>query len=256
MTVHTSASTCASDRAAAFAAMDFSEPLLEARLIRRYKRFLADVRFADGSVTTVHTPNTGSMLGCQDPGSRVWLRHCANPRRKYPLSWELVEAEGSVLVGLNTALPPWLVQEGITNGIVSELQGYGRVRREVPYGVERSRIDLLLEEGQGRDCYVEVKNVTAAVERGIALFPDAVSVRASKHLRELMAVAGGGERAVIFFVVQRGDVEELRPADQIDPEYGRMLRAARDAGVELIAYRARVTPESISLETRLPVVCP
>jgi len=237
--------------------MEFPEPLLEARLIRRYKRFLADVRFADGSVTTVHTPNTGSMLGCQEPGSRVWLRRCANPRRKYPLSWELVEVQGSVLVGLNTALPPRLVHEGIDRGVVSELQDYGRVRREVPYGLERSRVDLLLDGGiADRDCYVEVKNVTAAVEAGIGLFPDAVSVRASKHLRELMEIARGGRRAVIFFVVQRGDVDELRPADQIDPEYGRTLRAARDTGVELIAYRARITPASVDLDRRLPVVCP
>lgn len=237
--------------------MNFSAPLLEARLIRRYKRFLADVKFRDGTVATAHTPNTGSMLGCQEPGSRVWLRRSANPRRKYPLSWELVEVGGATLVGLNTALPPQLVAEGIASGCVAELQGYQRLRREVAYGEERSRIDLLLDDGHDRGgCYVEVKNVTAAVEPGVAIFPDAVSARASKHLRELMAVVDRGERAVLFFVVQRGDVDEVRPADEIDPAYGATLRAAQDAGVELIAYRARVTTTAIDLYRRLPVVCP
>lgn len=237
--------------------MRFDSPLLPARLIRRYKRFLADVEFDDGRITTVHTPNTGSMLGCQTPGSRVWLREVATPGRKYPLSWELVEVKGATLVGLNTALPPRLVQEAIEGGRVGELQGYSNIRREVPYGQERSRIDLLLEgEGDRAPCYVEVKNVTAAVDGGIALFPDAVSDRASKHLRELMAVAGAGDRAAIFFVVQRGDVTEVRPADEIDVKYGETLRAAREAGVELIAYRARVTTREIVLDQRLPVVCP
>jgi sugar fermentation stimulation protein A len=237
--------------------MRFDSPLLPARLIRRYKRFLADVEFDDGRITTVHTPNTGSMLGCQTPGSRVWLREVATPGRKYPLSWELVEVEGSTLVGLNTGLPPRLVQEAIENGLVTELQGYSRIRREVPYGRERSRIDLLLEaESATPPCYVEVKNVTAAVEAGVALFPDAISERASKHLRELMAVVDAGHRAAIFFVVQRDDASEVRPADEIDARYGATLREAQSAGVELLAYRARVSTEEIVLERRVPVVCP
>ncbi len=233
--------------------MYFQNPLTEGRLIRRYKRFLADVELPDGSTLTVHTSNTGSMLGCAEPGSRVWLSRSDNPKRKYPYSWELVETSAGVIVGINTALPPGLVQEGVEGKVVGELQGYRQIRREVRYGSENSRIDLLLEQGKQPDCYVEVKNVTALMEQKIAVFPDAVSTRGQKHLRELMGVAQEGKRAVIFFVVQRSDARELRPADHIDSEYGRLLRQAVGNGVEAIAYRAKVSPKEINLEKSLPV---
>ncbi len=234
--------------------MKFEQPLLEARLIQRYKRFLADVELPNGSLLTAHTPNTGAMLGCAEPGSRVWLRDTANPKRKYVYSWELVEASSGVLVGINTGLPPKLVQEAIADGLISELQGYKILRREVRYGLENSRIDLLLQDGPAPDCYVEVKNVTAITESGVAIFPDAVSARGRKHLRELMEVVKQGYRAVIFYCVQRQDAESLSPADAIDPEYGETMRRAMNAGVEAIAFRATVSPQEIRLADRLPVI--
>lgn len=235
--------------------MKFSTPLTEGVLIKRYKRFLADVILADGSIVTAHTPNTGSMRGCCVPGSRVWLRDSGNETRKYPLSWELVEAVPGEIVGINTGIPNSLVREAIEAGVVAELKGYASIRREVRYGIENSRIDLLLENGDSERCFVEVKNVTL-VDGGIAYFPDAVSLRGTKHLRELAEVVRQGGRGVIFFCVQRGDAREVRPADAIDPVYGGTLREAMAQGVEAIAYRADVSPEGIALTRPLPVVCP
>lgn len=225
-------------------------PLIAGTLIKRYKRFLADVTLEDGSTVTVHCPNSGSMKGCALPGSRVYLSRSGNPGRKYPLGWELVEADG-FWAGINTGLPNQLTREAIENGTVVELQGYSTIRPEVPYG-EHSRIDLLLEGLTGR-CFVEVKNVTL-VEEGRALFPDAVTTRGQKHLQELMRVVREGDRGVIFFTVQRGDGNSVSPADSIDPEYGRLLRLAMANGVEALAYRAQVTPEEIRLTERVPIV--
>ncbi len=219
-------------------------------LIRRYQRFLADVELEDGTVVTAHCPNSGSMKGCAVPGSPVLVSLAANPHRKCRFTWELVFANGQ-WVGINTALPNRLVREGIEDGTVMELQGYERIRNEVPYG-ERSRIDLLLEGALGH-CFVEVKNVTL-VEGTVALFPDAVTTRGQRHLRELMRVVREGGRGVIFFTVQRGDGEAVAPADTIDPEYGRLLRQAVASGVEALAYSAHVTPQAISLDRRLPVL--
>jgi sugar fermentation stimulation protein A len=235
--------------------MEFPAPLREGRLLRRYKRFLADVELA-GRTVTAHCPNTGSMLGCAEPGSRVWLSEVQDCGRKYPYTWELVETSAGVLAGVNTSRTNRLVEEAIRRGVIAELAGYGRIRREVRYGEEGSRIDLLLE-GEGRPaCHVEVKNVTAAVEEGIALFPDAVSARGAKHLRELMGIVRAGGRAVMVFCAQRADAREVRPADAIDPDYGRTLRAALAAGVEALAYRAQVTPACVCVDRRVPVVCP
>lgn len=236
--------------------MRFEQPLLPGTLLRRYQRFLADVELADGSVLTAHTPNTGAMLGCAEPGSRVWLRDSGNPQRKYRYSWELVENLAGVMIGINTGAVNRLVGEAIAAGVVTELQGYRTIRNEVRYGSERSRIDLLLEGGGRAACYVEIKNVTALDAAGCALFPDAVSERGTKHLRELTQVVAAGGRGVIFFCVQRGDALRVRPADEIDTLYGATLRAALAAGVEAVAYRAEVTPEAIALRHRLPVLCP
>jgi sugar fermentation stimulation protein A len=245
--------------------MKFSQVLIQGTLVRRYKRFLADVLLDSGEQITVHTANTGSMLGCQIPGSRVWLSTSDNPRRKYPHSWEIVTAgtdADAALVGINTQLSNKLVAEAISNGIVSELQDYHSIQTEVKYGRENSRIDLMLMRSSSHQreaghtdmpCYVEVKNVTL-VENGVAYFPDAVSKRGSKHLRELIGVVRQGNRGVIFFCVQRGDADEVRPADHIDKEYGSWLRRAVEQGVEALAYRACVTPEEICLKQRLPVV--
>ena len=237
--------------------MKFAQQLIEGRLIRRYKRFLADVQLP-GEVVTAACPNTGSMMGCAEPGSRVWLSEHDKPARKYRHTWEIVEVAGAkpVMVGINTGLPNALVQEAIEQGAIEELTGYPSLRREVAYGEERSRIDLVLESPRRKSCYVEVKNVTAAASRGIALFPDSVSERGARHLRELMRLKASGMRPVQFYCVQRGDVNEVRPADAIDPEYGRTLREAMAAGVEVMAYRASVTPGEIRIEQRIPVVCP
>lgn len=225
-------------------------PLIAGTLLKRYKRFLADVELEDGSVVTAHCPNSGSMKGCAVPGSRVRLSRSPNPNRKLPFTWELVEAD-NCWVGINTGLPNRLAREGIESGTVAELQGYDTIRPEVAYG-EHSRIDLLLEGSAGR-CYVEVKNVTL-VEEGQALFPDAVTTRGQKHVNELMRVVKEGGRGVFLFVVQRSDGAGVSPADAIDPEYGRLLRLATANGVEALAYRAEVTQQEIMLTERLPVV--
>ena len=229
--------------------MKLPQPLASGLLLRRYKRFLADVEMPDGSVITAHCPNSGSMLGCATPGSPVLLSRSGNLYRKYPHTWELVYAD-DCWIGINTSLSNHLVREGIERGIVSELLGYELIRQEVCYGSERSRIDLLLEE-PGL-CYVEVKNVTL-VENGIARFPDAATTRGQKHLRELMAMVAGGARAVNFFVVQHANATSVTPADAIDPVYGRLLRQAAEVGVELLAYQASVTPEEIILCRSIPV---
>jgi sugar fermentation stimulation protein A len=230
--------------------MILPQPLYHGTLIRRYQRFLADVELDDGTRVTAHTPNTGSMKGCAVPGSRVVLSMSPNPGRKYPYTWELVESAG-FWAGINTRYPNLLAKEGILDGTVAELAGYDRLREEVPYGTG-SRIDLLLEGPMGRS-YVEVKNVTL-VEDGRALFPDAVTARGLKHLRELMEVVAAGSRGVNLFVVQRGDGDHVAPADLIDPCYGAGLREAAAHGVELLAYRAQVTLTEIRLTERLPVL--
>jgi sugar fermentation stimulation protein A len=234
--------------------MIFRAKLVAGRLLRRYKRFLADVQLEDGVVTAA-CPNTGSMLGCCEPGSRVWLSESDRATRKYRHTWEIVEV-GKVMVGINTGLPNALVAEAIAEGTIPELSGYESLRREVGFGEERSRIDLLLEHAGREPCYVEVKNVTAAAARGVALFPDCVSERGAKHLRELMRLKAAGLRPVQLYCVQRGDVDEVRPADAIDPAYGRTLRQALEAGVEVMAYRAKVSAREIRIAERIPVMCP
>ena len=228
-------------------------PLVEGRLLRRRNRFVAEVELPQG-VVAAHCPNTGSMLGCRESGSRVWLSAATNPGRKLAWTWELVEAAGS-LVGIHTGRSNGLVREAIAAGRLPELAGYSNIRAEVPYGTN-SRIDLLLEADGRPPCYVEVKNVTAAVTDGVGYFPDAVTERGAKNLREMMNVVAAGHRAVLCFCVQRGDVAAVRPADHIDPIYGRTLRAALATGVEVFALGARVGLDAIVLEARLPVVCP
>jgi len=232
----------------------YATALVEGRLIRRYKRFLADIQLPEGVVTAA-CPNTGSLMGCCEPGSRVWLSESDSASRKYRHTWEIVEV-GKVMVGINTGLPNKLVSEAIVEGVIGELSGYDTVRREVRYGEEASRVDFVLESPDREACYVEVKNVTAAATRGIALFPDCVSERGSRHLRELIRMKAQGIRTVQLYCVQRGDVKEVRPADGIDHEYGRTLREAIAAGVEVLAYRAKVGPEEIRLVERIPVRCP
>ncbi len=237
--------------------MLFPQPLIEGRLLKRYKRFLADVELSDGSVVTVHTANTGAMTGCCEPGSRVWLSRSDNPKRKYPLTWEIIEVAPGVSCGINTMLSNKLVREAIESGFITELDGYQSIRSEVQYGNENSRIDLLLESESYKSkppCYVEVKNVTL-VNDGVGLFPDAVTARGTKHLRELMVMVEQGARAVIFYCVQRNDCREVRPADAIDGLYGKTLRQALAAGVEALAYGFQVSPEEVKPVFQLPVNC-
>ena len=233
--------------------MRFADPPIEGRLVRRYKRFLADVELPQGEVVVAHCPNTGSLLGCKEQGSRVWLRDSRDPRRKLRYTWQAIRV-GRTWVNVDTSLPNRVVREALQAGCVPELSGYEEVRREVPYG-RASRIDLLLE-GDGRpSCYVEVKSTTLA--RGPAgLFPDAVTTRGLKHLEELARVARRGLRAVQFFLVGRDDVECFRPADDIDPDYGRALRRAARAGVELMAWTVRVEPHGIDLHRALEIELP
>ncbi|SEO52878.1 DNA/RNA nuclease SfsA [Aquisalimonas asiatica] len=237
--------------------MRFAQPLIPGVLERRYKRFLADVRLEDGSLVTCHCPNTGSMLGCQEPGSRVWLSRSDNPKRKYALTWELVELPGRALVGIHTGRANGMVREALEQGRIPELADYPVIRPEVRIAEWRTRIDFLLSgHGSEPDAYVEVKNVTAAVDDGIALFPDAVSARGTRHLQHLQRLVAEGCRAALVFCVQRDDVTEVRPADAIDPAYGRALRDAIANGVEVHALGAEVNEQVIELRRRLPVVCP
>jgi sugar fermentation stimulation protein A len=230
--------------------MKLPEPLYPGVLLHRYKRFLADVALPGGEVVTAHCPNSGSMLGCALPGSPVMLSRSADPKRRLPYTWELVKVD-TRWVGINTLRANRLAREAIEAGRIPELAGYRSIRGEVPYGT-RSRIDLLLSGPQG-ECYLEVKNVTLA-QGDTACFPDAVTLRGQKHLRELMAVVAAGRRGVVLFVVQRGDVTALAPADRIDPQYARLLRLALRRGVEVLAYRADPSPGAILLDTPLPVL--
>ena len=223
--------------------MIFPTSLLPATLLCRYQRFLADVELADGRTMTAHCPNTGALLGCAEPGMPVWLSRSKKPGRKYPFTWELVDS-GGTLVGINTGLANRLVEEALGNHLLPDFTGYPKLSREVRYGQANSRIDFLLEGDNGR-CYLEVKNVTAAVQDGIALFPDAVSQRGTRHLRELMTVVAQRQRAVLCFCVQRHDVREVRPADAIDPVYGATLREALACGVEVMACAAVEHPRRL-----------
>ena len=231
--------------------MRWREPLIPGRLVRRYKRFLADVALNDGREVTVHCPNPGRMLGLDAPGSRVWLsRPPESPPRKLPLTLELVEADGG-LVGINTMHPNRLVEEALRAGKLPELAGYGEIRREVRYD-ERCRIDLLLR-GEGRpDCYVEVKNVHLRRGRG-AEFPDCVTLRGARHLGALSRMVASGSRAVLLYVVQRMDCRELGIAADIDPVYASAFRSALEGGVECVCWACEVGLDGIRLSARLPV---
>lgn len=230
----------------------------EAILLRRYKRFLADLRLPDGEELTVHCPNTGSMKNCVVPETPCWFSTSLRPGRKYPHTLEVVTTPGGHLAGINTGRANGLVKEAIARGAITELQGYSQLRQEVRYGEEKSRIDLLLggAADDPRDCYIEVKNVTLMSRPGQGLFPDAVSTRGSKHLRELINMVQQGHRAVLFYCVQHTGIQWVEPADEIDPVYGDYLREAMASGVEVLAYGASINPEvgEVVLVRPLPVV--
>lgn len=230
--------------------MHFPTPLLPGRLLSRYKRFFADVELDSGGTVTAHCTNTGSLLTCKEPGSRAWVSRADNPNRKLQYTWELVQS-GETLAGINTNLANRLAEEAVQAGRIPELSAWPEVKREVRYG-RNSRIDLLLSGDGLPPCYVEVKNVTMGRE-GVAAFPDAVSTRAAKHMAELADQVREGHRAAVLFVVQRMDCRVVTAADDIDPAYGRALREAAEAGVQVLAWQADVSPEGIELVKALPV---
>lgn len=220
-------------------------------LLRRYKRFLADVRLDDGREVIAHCANPGSMKTCAEPGWRVWLSEQSDPRRKLRFTWEVVETPGA-LVYVNPVAANRLVAEAIKLGRIDELSGYSILEREVRVG-DRSRMDVRLRGGSA-DCYVEVKSATYGIAAKRSAFPDAVTARGTRHLAELEALRRAGRRAVLFFCVNRTDARSVEPADAIDPVYGRALRSAARAGVEIIAYGVDVTRQSVDLARPVPVL--
>jgi sugar fermentation stimulation protein A len=233
--------------------MRFDPPLQPAVLLRRYKRFLADV-IREGVHETVHCPNTGAMRGCSQPGARVWLSLAGNPARRCPRTLEQVEAVPGVVVGVHPGRANDLVAEALDAGLLPALQGYRARRREWRYGEEGSRADFLLEDHRDAPpCVLEVKSVTALAAPGVAEFPDAVSVRATRHLRELAAWARTGGRAALVFCVQRDDARVVRPARDVDPAYAGALERAIHAGVAVHALAARVGPRELVLYREVAV---
>ncbi|NVK21851.1 MAG: DNA/RNA nuclease SfsA [Kangiellaceae bacterium] len=249
--------------------MKFSPPLIKARLKKRYKRFLADVQHPKLGEFTAHCPNTGSMKNCWQAGDEVWLLDSENPKRKYRYTWVLRQSSDGDMLCINTHLANRIVIEGIENQIIHELQGYDQILQEVKYGDENSRIDLLLSCDNKRDCYVEIKTVTLLetklgtglekelendLAQGAGFFPDAVSTRAQKHLRELMMMVEQGHRAVLLFLVQHTGITSVSPAQHIDPQYAELLRLASHSGVEIMAYNTHISPADIKLQQALPVI--
>lgn len=241
--------------------MRFDHPLIHGRLLKRYKRFLADVELDSGETVTATCPNTGAMLGLTAPGSRVWLSESASPTRKYRHTWELIEVDpidrshrappdAGVLVGINTNWPNRLVVEAITAGQLPQLAGYETLKREQRYGLN-SRIDILLDDPRRGLAYVEVKNVHLCRTQGLAEFPDSVTERGAKHLAELADRVAEGHRAVMVYLVQRADCSRLGLAADIDPAYAKAFASAARAGVEAIAVACNVTPEGIEAARQL-----
>lgn len=231
--------------------MHLPTPLHRGRLIKRYKRFLADIALDDGREITAHCANPGSMLGVAIDGAPAWVSEHNDGKRKLPFSWQLTEIDG-VLIPINTSNPNRIVEEALNEGVIPELSGYGELRREVKYG-EKSRIDFLLDDPRKGPCYVEVKNVHLSRMDGLAEFPDSVTARGAKHLRELVAVKKAGARAVMFFVVQRSDCRRFSPAADLDPAYAQALQDAVAAGVELLCYDCEVSTAEVVLRRAVKI---
>ncbi len=235
--------------------MQFAMPLIRGRLIKRYKRFLADVVLDSGETVTATCANTGSMKGLVNPDAVVWLSESDSPTRKYRHTWEMVEHDGgrgATIVGINTGHPNKIVAEAIEAGRIAGLKGYASLRREVKYG-KNSRIDILLEDPKKGHCYVEIKNVHFLRKAGLAEFPDSVTERGAKHLAELSDMVAEGHRAVMVYLVQREDATRLALARDIDPGYGDAFDKAMAAGVEALAYRCTVSEHGIELTKKIPV---
>ncbi len=231
--------------------MHFSPPLQKGTLLKRYKRFLADVALEDGSVITMHCANTGAMTGCAEPGSTVWFSTSDNPKRKYAHSWELTQTQAGHWICVNTARANALVVEAILAGEIPQLRGYDALNTEVKYGHENSRIDILLKSDSQPHCFIEVKSVTLLDEiqgdKGQGYFPDAVTTRGQKHLRELAEVAKDGSRSILLFAVLHSGIEKVAPALHIDANYSQLLKAAQEAGVEVLCYKASLSKHEIRM---------
>jgi len=223
--------------------------LIPGILVKRYKRFMADVQLDNGEVVTAHCPNTGSMQACCQPGRTVYLSYHDNPKRKLKYTWEIIAMPAS-LVGINTQVPNRLVSKSIKAGRVQELNGYDHMAREVKIA-SGSRLDIMLSRGEKDRCYIEIKNCTL-VEEGVALFPDAVTLRGRKHLIELQELTASGFRCVMFYLVQRMDARVFKPADHIDPAYGEELRRAAENGIEILVYDVHIDLETIMLNRKIP----
>lgn len=230
---------------------NFSTNLQKARFEKRYKRFFVDAVLEDGTRVTAHCPNTGSMKSCLIPGATIWLSFNDSPNRKLKWTWELIETDGG-FIGVNTAMPNRIVEQAIKSNLIPELSGYLDVKAEVKYGT-KSRIDLLLTSPQKPECYIEIKNTTL-LDGSHVLFPDAVTERGQKHLKDLEGVVRSGKRAVIFFLVNRPEGRAFKPADHIDPVYGELLRQVCKNGVEALAYRAVHTTKGIGVGERVPII--
>lgn len=230
--------------------MQFTSSLIPGQLVKRYKRFLADVELADGTLVTAHCPNTGAMTGCAEPDYKVWLSKSDNPKRKLQYTWELALDFEQNWIGVNTQNANKLVEEAIEEQLITQLAGYQNIKREVKYGSENSRIDLLLSDENKPDCYVEVKSVTL-MENQQGFFPDAKTARGVKHLRELMEMVESGDRAVLFFCVQHTGIRSVTSASHIDPEYARVLQEANQKGVEILVYGSQIDQEKIVLNQEL-----
>lgn len=239
--------------------MKFSTPLIPGRLIRRYKRFLADITLDDtAEKITAHCANPGAMTGLQEPGSRVWLSKSDNPKRKLKYSWEMVEADngaGTTLVGINTAHPNRIVKQALSEGAIEPLAAYRTIRPEQRYGVN-SRVDFLLEQDGLPPCYLEIKNVHLMREAGLAEFPDSVTARGAKHLDELAEMKRQGARAVMLYLVQRCDATRFALARDIDPVYAARFQAAREAGIEALVYRCALSTSEIRLNRAVTMTAP
>jgi sugar fermentation stimulation protein A len=224
--------------------------LVQGKLVKRYKRFLADVELENGEIVIVHCANSGSMKGCAQPGAPVWISRSDNPKRKLKFTWELIQTRDS-MIGVNTQVPNKLVKSSIENGLVTELKAYTRVKAEVKTS-DHTRLDLLLENEKGNTCYVEIKNCTM-VEDGVAMFPDAVTIRGQKHLDELVRLKKEGHRAVIFYLIQRMDAKLFTPASMIDKVYAQKLTNAVENGVEIITRDVYIDTNVIRLNAPVPV---
>ena len=232
--------------------MEFAVPLIRGRLVRRYKRFLADVTLDDGREVTAHCANPGSMMSLNAPGLPVWLEPSTDPKRKLAFSWKLCELPEGHFAGIDTATPNRIVGEALRAGLIPELAAYGAVRPEVRYGA-RSRVDFLLRGDGLPDAFVEVKNVHLRRTGDLAEFPDCVTVRGATHLEELARMAETGARAVMLYVVQRTDCARVAMAADLDPGYARAFADARSRGVEALAWGCAISPEGVRLERPLPV---